>query len=113
MERISTYDSNHHQLLKRRNYTFGVLYQKAGQSSEQEIFGNLGHCDQFERFTNLLGEFKVVPDHDSLGYYVRTAEELSLKFYVLTKLPHSTTDSQQCQRKARIGTVSVRILFKY
>jgi len=111
-ERISTYDSNHHQLLKRRNYTFGVLYQKAGQSSEQEIFGNLGHCDQFERFTNLLGEFKVVPDHDSLGYYVRTAEELSLKFYVLTKLPHSTTDSQQCQRKARIGNCVVSLVFQ-
>jgi len=113
-ELIATYDSNHHQLLKRRNYTIGVLYQKPGQSSEQEIFGNIGHCDQFERFTSLLGEFKVVPEHDSLGYYVRTEEELSLsvKFYVLTKLPHSTTDSQQCQRKARIGNCVVSLVFQ-
>lgn len=111
-ELLLTYDDNYHQLLKRNKYAFGVLYQRSGQASEQEIFGNVGHCDKFEEFLLLLGEHLHHSEDDTLGFYVREWEEVMLKFYVLTRLPHSKTDSQQCARKARIGNCVVCVVFQ-
>jgi len=111
-ELLLTYDDNYHQLLKRNKYAFGVLYQRSGQASEQDIFGNVGHCEKFEEFIGLLGEYLHHSEDDSLGFYVREWEQVMLKFYVLTRLPHSKTDSQQCARKARIGNCVVCVVFQ-
>ena len=111
-ELLLTYDDNYHQLLRRNKYAFGVLYQRSGQASEQDIFGNVGHCEKFEEFIGLLGEYLHHSEDDSLGFYVREWEQVMLKFYVLTRLPHSKTDSQQCARKARIGNCVVCVVFQ-
>ena len=111
-ELLLTYDDNYHQLLKRNKYAFGVLYQRSGQASEQDIFGNVGHCEKFDEFIGLLGEYLHHSEDDSLGFYVREWDEVMLKFYVLTRLPHSKTDSQQCARKARIGNCVVCVVFQ-
>lgn len=39
-----------------RNYKFGVLYCKAGQTKEAEIYANAEHSDAFEEFLCTLGE---------------------------------------------------------
>ena len=109
---IKDYDNNYHQLLNRKKYTFGVLYQKGGQTTEQEIFANVEHCDKFEQFLQLLGSFELKSEYDNLGYYTKRHEDLDFRFYVLTRLPYSETDSQQCFRKARIGNCVLSIVFQ-
>ena len=111
-ELIKDYDNNYHQLLNRKKYTFGVLYQKGGQTSEQEIFANVEHCDKFDQFLQLLGSFELKSEYDNLGYYTKKHEDLDFRFYVLTRLPYSETDSQQCFRKARIGNCVLSIVFQ-
>ena len=108
---IQEYDDSHAKLDGRKNYSFGVLYQKTGQSTEKEIFGNIGHDDeQFERFASLLGDKREVDD--DCAVFVNESQGRRLKFYVLTYLPHSSTDSQQCQRKARIGNCVVSVVYQ-
>ena len=103
---IAINDENYNELLLRKNYTFGVLYQKKQQSTESEIFGNVGHCDKFDRFLALLGELTTNNRDDSLCFHVnKTYQDFHLKFYVSTLLPHSTTNSQQLARKSRIGKI--------
>jgi len=112
-EWIAINDENYNELLLRKNYTFGVLYQKKQQSTESEIFGNVGHCDKFDRFLALLGELTTNNRDDSLCFHVnKTYQDFHLKFYVSTLLPHSTTNSQQLARKSRIGNCCVSIVFQ-
>jgi len=112
-EWIALNDENYNELLLRKNYTFGVLYQRPKQSSESEIFGNVGHCEKFDHFLTVLGELTSHDQDDHLCYYVNKAyQDFSLKFYVSTLLPHSTTNSQQLARKSRIGNCCVSIVFQ-
>ena len=106
-------DENYNELLLRKNYTFGVLYQRPKQSSESEIFGNVGHCEKFDHFLTVLGELTSHDQDDHLCFYVNKAyQDFSLKFYVSTLLPHSTTNSQQLARKSRIGDKTPSLLFR-
>jgi len=112
-EWIALNDENYNELLLRKSYTFGVLYQRPKQSSESEIFGNVGHCEKFDHFLGLLGTLTTHGQDDQLCYYVNKAyQDFSLKFYVSTLLPHSTTNSQQLARKSRIGNCCVSIVFQ-
>lgn len=43
-----------------RNYKFGILYCKAGQTKEAEIYANQEHSEAFEEFLNTLGERVVL-----------------------------------------------------
>lgn len=115
------YDDNHSKLIGRTKYSFGVLYQKPGQSTEAEIFGNIEHSEKFSQFVELLGEARPFatqpeepdPQSDAVrAYVVNELEDLHLKFYVLTFMPHSRTDNQQCFRKARIGNCVVCVVFQ-
>ena len=110
-ELIATYDDNYHQLLKRKKYAFGVLYQKSGQTTELEIFSNVEYCDKFAKFLKLLGDYHE-SSCDNLGYFVKDYNEMKMKFYAVTHLPYSETDSQQCMRKARIGNCVVSVVFQ-
>lgn len=112
-EWIALNDENYNELLLRKNYTFGVLYQRPMQSSESEIFGNIGHCEKFDRFLTLLGVFTTNDRDDNLCFHVnKSYQDFSLKFYISTLLPHSTTNSQQLARKSRIGNCCVSIVFQ-
>ena len=88
------------------------MIQKSGQVTEQDIFGNIDHGNKFGEFLPLLGEYQHHQNDDSLGFYVKEHDDISLKFYVLTCLPHSKSDNQQCLRKARIGNCVVSIVFQ-
>ena len=37
------------------NYKFGVIYQRAGQTSEEALFGNRGHSPALDRFLEMIG----------------------------------------------------------
>ena len=90
-----------------------MLYQRPKQSSESEIFGNVGHCEKFDHFLGLLGTLTTHGQDDQLCYYVNKAyQDFSLKFYVSTLLPHSTTNSQQLARKSRIGDKMLSLLIQ-
>ena len=107
---IVDYDDKIHENQLKRDYRFGVLYQEIGQVDETEIFGNIGHSEKFENFLKTLGE-KVSTD-DGKDYVGTKFQDYSLKFHVSTLLPHSSSDSQQCKRKARIGNDVVCIVFQ-
>ena len=119
-EFLLEYDDNHNKLMGRTKYSFGVLYQKAGQSTEGEIFGNIEHSEKFGEFVRLLGEPRPIEQEESdqqrldmlRAYVIKETEDMSLKFYVLTYMPHSRTDNQQCFRKARIGNCVVSVVFQ-
>ena len=37
-------------------FKFGVIYQKFGQTREEDLFGNVHHSPAMEEFLNLLGD---------------------------------------------------------
>jgi len=109
---IAEYDAINNDLIMRNKFSFGVLYQKEGQTSEFDIFSNLGHCDKFDRFLSLLGVYVPNSGDSSVGSYHRQFHDNSLKFWVSTKLQHSSTDTQQCFRKAKIGNCVCCVVFQ-
>ena len=42
-------------------FKFGVIYQKAGQYTQEELLSNVDHSVQFENFLNNLGKFQILP----------------------------------------------------
>ena len=39
-----------------RTHKFGVIYQRFGQTCEEELFGNVEHPDSLDEFLEMLGE---------------------------------------------------------
>ena len=72
----------------KKKYKFGVLYQRVGQVEETEIFGNVSHCDQFEKFLTFLGE-KVSTD-SGMDFVSSIFLDYTLQYHVSTLLPHYT-----------------------
>jgi len=111
------------------NFKFGVLYAKAGQTVEEDIFGNEHGSPEFDEFmatiatkTDLKG-FKgfrggLDVKHDTTGkcsYYTKIQwdkHEIELMFHVCTELPYVANDPQQVQRKRHIGNDIVILVFK-
>lgn len=56
---IAAYDE--HVLVS--NFKFGVLYQKYGQTSEEELFSNQHTSPAFDEFLQLLGQRIQLKDH--------------------------------------------------
>jgi len=69
------------------------------------------YCDKFAKFLKLLGDYHQ-SSCDNLGQFVKDYNEMKMKFYAVTHLPYSETDSQQCMRKARIGNCVVSVVFQ-
>ncbi|GAA6107302.1 rap1 GTPase-activating protein 1 isoform X1 [Tachysurus ichikawai] len=107
------------------NFKFGVIYQKFGQTVEEELFGNNEESPAFVEFLEFLGqkiklhEFKgfrggLDVTHGQTGtesvYYNFHNKEVM--FHVSTKLPFTEGDTQQLQRKRHIGNDIVAILFQ-
>ncbi|KRZ93474.1 Rap1 GTPase-activating protein 1 [Trichinella sp. T8] len=125
-ELIMTFDE--HVLVN--NYKFGIIYQKFGQTSEEELFGNAEHSDKMEEFLEFIGEkvqlqnfkgFRGGLDtvHGQTGeesFYTKFKDRrVSLKeimFHVSTLLPYTVGDAQQLQRKRHIGNDIVAIIFQ-
>ncbi|XP_056244156.1 rap1 GTPase-activating protein 1 isoform X4 [Seriola aureovittata] len=107
------------------NFKFGVIYQKFGQTSEEELFGNMEESPAFVEFLEFLGQ--KIELHDFKGFrggldvtHGQTGIESvytnfhnkEIMFHVSTKLPYTEGDSQQLQRKRHIGNDIVAIVFQ-
>ncbi|XP_049608426.1 rap1 GTPase-activating protein 1 isoform X3 [Syngnathus scovelli] len=107
------------------NFKFGVIYQKFGQTSEEELFGNNQESPAFVEFLEFLGE--KIELHHFKGFrggldvtHGQTGTESiycnygnkEVMFHVSTKLPYTEGDTQQLQRKRHIGNDIVAIVFQ-
>ncbi|XP_053281634.1 rap1 GTPase-activating protein 1 isoform X2 [Pleuronectes platessa] len=107
------------------NFKFGVVYQKFGQTSEEELFGNSDESPAFVEFLEFLGE--KIELHNFKGFrggldvtHGQTGAESvycnyrnkEVMFHVSTKLPYTEGDTQQLQRKRHIGNDIVAIVFQ-
>uniref|UniRef100_A0A8C1LV38 RAP1 GTPase activating protein 2b n=1 Tax=Cyprinus carpio TaxID=7962 RepID=A0A8C1LV38_CYPCA len=106
-------------------FKFGVIYQKFGQTSEEELFGNNEETPAFTEFLRVLGDCVELQDfkgfrggldvsHGQTGsqsvYTVFRGQELM--FHISTKLPYTEGDTQQVQRKRHIGNDIVAAVFQ-
>ncbi|TRY76005.1 hypothetical protein DNTS_010905 [Danionella cerebrum] len=106
-------------------YKFGVIYQKFGQISEEELFGNSEETPAFTEFLRELGDCVDLQDfkgfrggldvsHGQTGsqsvYTMFRGQELM--FHISTKLPFTEGDTQQLQRKRHIGNDIVAAVFQ-
>ncbi|XP_051913966.1 rap1 GTPase-activating protein 1 isoform X3 [Hippocampus zosterae] len=107
------------------NFKFGVIYQRFGQTSEEELFGNSLESPAFVEFLAFLGE--KIELHNFKGFrggldvtHGQTGTESvycnygnkEVMFHVSTKLPYTEGDTQQLQRKRHIGNDIVAIVFQ-
>ncbi|XP_078413891.1 rap1 GTPase-activating protein 1-like isoform X7 [Cetorhinus maximus] len=107
------------------HFKFGVIYQKLGQTSEEELFTNNEESTAFVEFLELLGEKVELQDfkgfrggldvaHGQTGtesIYCKFRSK-EIMFHVSTKLPYTEGDAQQLQRKRHIGNDIVAIVFQ-
>ncbi|XP_035647693.1 rap1 GTPase-activating protein 2 isoform X9 [Oncorhynchus keta] len=106
-------------------FKFGIIYQKFGQTSEEELFGNNEETPAFREFLGVLGDNIELNDfkgfrggldvsHGQTGsesvYTVFRQREMM--FHVSTKLPFTEGDVQQLQRKRHIGNDIVAAVFQ-
>lgn len=107
------------------SFKFGVIYQKYGQTTEEEYFCNRTHSPAMNEFLEMLGNqvclrnFKGftggldVKHGDTGDTSVHTVfDSKEIMFHVSTLLPFSSGDSQQVQRKRHIGNDIVAIVFQ-
>lgn len=107
------------------NFKFGIIYQKFGQTSEEELFGNTDESPAFVEFLEFVGE--KIELHNFKGFrggldvsHGQTGTESvycnyhnkEVMFHVSTKLPYTEGDTQQLQRKRHIGNDIVAIVFQ-
>uniref|UniRef100_A0A3P8XK87 Signal induced proliferation associated 1 like 1 n=1 Tax=Esox lucius TaxID=8010 RepID=A0A3P8XK87_ESOLU len=103
----------------------GVMYCRAGQSSEEEMYNNETAGPALEEFLQLLGErvrlkgftkYRAQLDTktDSTGTHsLYTAyKDYEIMFHVSTLLPYTPNNKQQLLRKRHIGNDIVTIVFQ-
>ncbi|KAL3083362.1 hypothetical protein niasHS_011164 [Heterodera schachtii] len=106
-------------------YKVGVLYCKAGQSTEEQMYNNEHSSPHFEEFLDFLGtrvrlkgfeSYKGGLDTrgDTTGLYSIYTEHHSaqIMFHVSTMLPFTPNNKQQLYRKRHIGNDMVTIIFQ-
>ncbi|XP_060942255.1 rap1 GTPase-activating protein 2-like [Limanda limanda] len=106
-------------------FKFGVILQRFGQVSEEELFRNTEETSAFTEFLQLLGDTVELQDfqgfrggldvsHGQTGsqsvFTVHRQQEIM--FHVSTKLPFTEGDAQQLQRKRHIGNDIVAMVFQ-
>jgi len=105
------------------HFKIGIVFQREGQTTEDEIFSNNGYYPAYERFLSFLGtkielsnwkgyfgglfetgdgEFSVYCDWHGFG----------IMFHVSTLLPFDPKHSQQLHRKRHIGNDVTVIVFQ-
>ncbi|XP_031428336.1 signal-induced proliferation-associated protein 1 isoform X2 [Clupea harengus] len=103
----------------------GIMYCKAGQSSEEDMYNNESASPAFEEFLDLLGErvrlkgwekYRAQLDTktDSTGthsLYTRY-QDYEIMFHVSTMLPYTPNNTQQLLRKRHVGNDIVTIVFQ-
>lgn len=108
-----------------RKHKVGILYCKAGQSSEEEMYNNEEAGPAFEEFLGLLGEkvclkgftkyaaqLDVKTDSTGTHSLYTTYQNYEIMFHVSTLLPYTPNNRQQLLRKRHIGNDIVTIIFQ-
>ncbi|XP_061462640.1 signal-induced proliferation-associated protein 1 isoform X2 [Rhineura floridana] len=103
----------------------GVLYCRAGQGSEEDMYNNEEAGPTFQEFLHLLGEhirllgfdkYRAQLDNrnDSTGTHslYTTYQDYEIMFHVSTMLPYTPNNRQQLLRKRHIGNDIVTIVFQ-
>ncbi|XP_048844096.1 signal-induced proliferation-associated 1-like protein 2 isoform X2 [Brienomyrus brachyistius] len=103
----------------------GILYCKAGQSTEEEMYNNESAGPSFDEFLDLLGQrvrlkgftkYRAQLDNktDSTGTHslYTTYKDYELMFHVSTMLPYTPNNRQQLLRKRHIGNDIVTVVFQ-
>ncbi|KTF84145.1 hypothetical protein cypCar_00028085, partial [Cyprinus carpio] len=107
------------------NFKFGVLYQREGQLTEEDILSNNEESEEFLEFLSILGQ--AVKLQGFTGFrggldvsHGQTGNEAvftsfhgrEIMFHVATKLPFTEGDPQQLQRKRHIGNDIVALVYQ-
>uniref|UniRef100_A0A3P9NZX1 Si:ch1073-90m23.1 n=1 Tax=Poecilia reticulata TaxID=8081 RepID=A0A3P9NZX1_POERE len=107
------------------NFKFGVLYQREGQFTEEDILSNNKESEKFREFLSILGD--TVQLQGFRGFrggldvcHGQTGNEAvftsfhgrEIMFHVSTKLPYTEADPQQLQRKRHIGNDIVALVYQ-
>lgn len=108
-----------------KTYKWGVLYCKAGQTDEVEMFQNVDESPAFQEFLEFLGQkvklqgwtnFRGGLDvkNNSTGTHsiYTTFRNFEIMYHVSTMLPYNAEDLQQLERKRHLGNDIVVIIFK-
>ncbi|XP_002940653.2 signal-induced proliferation-associated 1-like protein 3 isoform X1 [Xenopus tropicalis] len=108
-----------------RKHKVGILYCKAGQSSEEEMYNNEYAGPAFEEFMSLLGEkvclrgfskysAQLDTKTDSTGTHslYTSYQDYEIMFHVSTLLPYTPNNRQQLLRKRHIGNDIVTVIFQ-
>ncbi|XP_075692189.1 signal-induced proliferation-associated 1-like protein 3 isoform X3 [Rhinoderma darwinii] len=108
-----------------RKHKVGILYCKAGQSSEEEMYNNESAGPAFEEFLSLLGEkvclrgfskyaAQLDTKTDSTGTHslYTNYQDYEMMFHVSTMLPYTPNNRQQLLRKRHIGNDIVTVIFQ-
>ncbi|KAE8289812.1 Signal-induced proliferation-associated 1-like protein 1 [Larimichthys crocea] len=103
----------------------GVMYCRAGQSTEEEMYNNETAGPALEEFLQLLGDnvrlkgftkYRAQLDTktDSTGTHslYTTYKDYEIMFHVSTLLPYTPNNKQQLLRKRHIGNDIVTIVFQ-
>ncbi|XP_056616490.1 signal-induced proliferation-associated 1-like protein 2 isoform X3 [Triplophysa dalaica] len=103
----------------------GILYCKAGQSTEEEMYNNENAGPALDEFLDLLGQrvrlkgftkYRAQLDNktDSTGSHslYTTYKDYELMFHVSSLLPYTPNNRQQLLRKRHIGNDIVTIVFQ-
>ncbi|XP_051018735.1 signal-induced proliferation-associated 1-like protein 3 [Acomys russatus] len=108
-----------------RKHKVGILYCKAGQGSEEDMYNNEEAGPAFEEFLELLGEkvclkgfskyaaqLDVKTDSTGTHSLYTTYQDYEIMFHVSTLLPYTPNNRQQLLRKRHIGNDIVTIIFQ-
>ncbi|XP_049833971.1 signal-induced proliferation-associated 1-like protein 1 isoform X1 [Schistocerca gregaria] len=108
-----------------RHYKVGVLYCRAGQSSEEDMYNNEDAGPALVEFLDTVGQrvrlrgfdkYRAGLDNktDSTGLYSVYAQyqDCEIMFHVSTLLPFTPNNRQQLLRKRHIGNDIVTIVFQ-
>lgn len=118
---IKTYDEK----LETQKFKFGIIYQRKGQTTEEEFFNNEKHSRTFDDFLETIatrvslknfkgyrGGLDISEQTDSPISYYECYGDKEIMFHVSTLLPFTPNDSSQIQRKRHIGNDIVTIVFQ-
>ena len=106
-------------------YKFGIIYQKFGQVSENEILGNSDTSIAFQEFLDQLGYTVELRGFEGYSGGLDTKNDLTgteslytvyreneIMFHVSTLLPNSENGDQQLAKKRHIGNDICCIVFQ-
>ncbi|XP_055863657.1 rap1 GTPase-activating protein 1-like isoform X6 [Biomphalaria glabrata] len=120
-ELVMSYDEH----VLTHKFKFGIIYQRKGQTSEEELFGNKTHSPAMDVFLDTIGDrvqlknFKGFRGGLDTTHCQTGAESVytqyngkEIMFHVSTLLPYTEGDAQQLQRKRHIGNDIVAMVFQ-